>query len=59
MNVQMWVHVLRTFMTHLLVHIHQKKKITAKIASVFYKVKSSRESKYFFFFALLSITIVS
>ena len=38
MNVQMWVHVLRTFVTHLLVHMHQKEKIAqeiaAKIASV-------------------------
>jgi hypothetical protein len=38
MNVQMRVHVLRTFVTHLLVHIHQKEKIAlaiaAKIASV-------------------------
>jgi hypothetical protein len=42
MNVQMRVHttihILRTFVTHLLVHMHQKKKIAleiaAKIASV-------------------------
>ena len=38
MNVQMRVHVLRTFVTHLLVHMHQKEKIAleiaAKIASV-------------------------
>jgi hypothetical protein len=38
MNVQMRVHVLKTFLTHLLVHMHQKKKIaleiTTKIASV-------------------------
>ena len=38
MNVQMRVDVLRTFITHLLVHIHQKEKIVleiaAKIASV-------------------------
>jgi hypothetical protein len=38
MNVQVRVHILRTFLTHLLVHIHQKKKIaleiTAKISSV-------------------------
>jgi hypothetical protein len=37
-NVQMRVHILRTFITCLLVHIHQKKKIAleiaAKIASV-------------------------
>jgi hypothetical protein len=38
MNVQMRVHILRTFVTHLLVHIHQKTKIaleiSAKIASI-------------------------
>jgi hypothetical protein len=38
MNVQMRVYVLRTFVTHLLVHMHQKEKIAleiaAKIASV-------------------------
>ena len=37
MNVQMRIHILRTFLTHLLVHIHQKKialEITAKISSV-------------------------
>ena len=38
MKVQMGVHILRTFIAHLLVHIHQKNKIaleiTAKIASV-------------------------
>jgi hypothetical protein len=38
MNVQMRVHVLRTFVTHLLVHMHQKEsialEIVAKIASV-------------------------
>jgi hypothetical protein len=38
MNVQMRVLVLRTFVTHLLVHVHQKEKIAleiaAKIASV-------------------------
>jgi hypothetical protein len=38
MNVQMRIHILKTFLTHLLVHIHQKKKIAleiaAKIASV-------------------------
>jgi hypothetical protein len=37
MNVQMKEHVLRTFVTHLLVHMHQKEKIAreieAKIAS--------------------------
>jgi hypothetical protein len=30
----MWVHVLRTFVTHLLVHIPQKEEIPAKFASV-------------------------
>ena len=38
MDIQMRVHVLRTFVTHLLVHMHQKEKIaleiTAKIATV-------------------------
>ena len=38
MNVQMRIHILRTFITHLLIHIHQKKnialEIAAKIASV-------------------------
>ena len=37
MNVQVKEHTLRTFVTYLLVHIHQKKieiEITAKIASV-------------------------
>jgi hypothetical protein len=33
MNVQMKIHILRTFITHLLVHIHQKKKIEPKIAA--------------------------
>jgi hypothetical protein len=32
--VAMRVHILRTFVTHLLVHIYQKEKIAAKIASV-------------------------
>jgi hypothetical protein len=38
MNVEMKVHKLRSFITHLLVHMHQKEKIAleiaAKIASV-------------------------
>jgi hypothetical protein len=39
MNVEMRVHILRTFVTHLLIHIHQKKitlelEIAAKIASI-------------------------
>jgi hypothetical protein len=33
MNIQMKVHVLRTFVTHLLVHMHQKKKIALEIAA--------------------------
>ena len=32
MNIQMRVHVLRTFITHLLVHMHQKEKIALEIA---------------------------
>ena len=35
---QMRVHILRTFVTHLLVHIHQKKKIANKIAAKFASV---------------------
>ena len=38
MNVKMRVNILRTFITHVLVHMHQKEKIAleiaAKIASV-------------------------
>ena len=34
MNVQMRVRALKTFVTHLLIHMHQKEKIAAKIASV-------------------------
>ena len=34
MNVQMMrVHILRTFITHLLIHIHQKKKIALEFAA--------------------------
>jgi hypothetical protein len=33
MNVQMRVHILITFITDLLVHIHQKKKVALKIAA--------------------------
>jgi hypothetical protein len=32
MNVQMRVHVLQIFVTHLLVHMHQKEKIALEIA---------------------------
>jgi hypothetical protein len=38
MNVQIRAHIIRTFITHPLVHIHQKRKVSpkmeAKIASV-------------------------
>jgi hypothetical protein len=34
MNVQIKVHKLRKFITHLLVHIHQKKKIALGIATM-------------------------
>jgi hypothetical protein len=33
MNVKMRVHILRTFVTHLLVHMHQKEKIALEIAA--------------------------
>jgi hypothetical protein len=33
MNVHMREHVLRTFVTHLLVHMHQKEKIALEIAA--------------------------
>ena len=33
MNVQVRVHILRSFITHLLLHIHQKKKIALEIAA--------------------------
>jgi hypothetical protein len=33
MNVQMRVHILRTFVTHLLVHMHQIRKIALEIAT--------------------------
>jgi hypothetical protein len=39
MNVQMKVHKLRSFITHLLVHIHQKKKIVLEIAAKICKCK--------------------
>jgi hypothetical protein len=34
MDVQKREHTIRTFITHQLVHVHQKKNIAAKIASV-------------------------
>jgi hypothetical protein len=40
MNVQMRVYILRTFVTHLFLHIHQKEKIAVKIASVNGPLKS-------------------
>jgi hypothetical protein len=33
MNVQTKVHKLRSFITHLLVHIHQKKKMAVELAA--------------------------
>ena len=55
MNVEMKVHVLRTFVTPLLVHMHQKAKnaleMAAKIASVKRPLQASRSS---FLFARLS-----
>jgi hypothetical protein len=41
MNVQMRVHVLRTFIAHLLVHIHQKKKIAVEMAEKIASVNGS------------------
>ena len=38
MNVQMRVHILTTFMTHMLIHIHRKKKISLEIAAEFASV---------------------
>jgi hypothetical protein len=42
MNVQMRVHILRTFVTHLLVHMHQKKKIAPEMAEKIASVTCSR-----------------
>jgi hypothetical protein len=33
MNIQMRVHILRTFITRILVHMHQKKKIALEIVA--------------------------
>ena len=41
MNVQMRVHVLRTFITHLLVHIHHKEEIAVEIAAKITSVKGT------------------
>ena len=38
MNVHVRVHVLRAFITHLLVHMHQKEKIALEIAAKFASV---------------------
>ena len=46
MNVQMRVHILRTFITHLLVHIRQKKKIALEIAAIFASVKADFQSSH-------------
>ena len=40
MNVQMRVHILRTFVTHLLVHMCQKKKIALEIAAQIARVST-------------------
>ena len=40
MNVQMRVHILRTFVTHLLVHMHQKEKIALEIAAKIARVST-------------------
>ena len=45
MNVQMRVHILRTFITDLLVHIHQKTKIALEIAAKIASVKG-RNSQF-------------
>jgi hypothetical protein len=39
MNVKMRVHILRTFVTHLLVHMHQKEEIALEIAAKIASVK--------------------
>jgi hypothetical protein len=41
MNVQVRIHILRTFITHLLVHMHQKKKIALEIAAKIASVNGS------------------
>ena len=41
MNVQMRINILRTFITRLLVHIHQKKKIALEIAAKIASVSGS------------------
>ena len=41
MNVKMRVHVLRTFITHLLVHMHQKEEFAVEIAAKITSVKGT------------------
>jgi hypothetical protein len=57
MNVQMREHVLRTFVTHLLVHIHQKKKIALEILAKMVSVKQAciRNETYSFLVPLVLI----
>jgi hypothetical protein len=43
MNVEMRVHVLQTFVTHPLVHMHQEEKIALEIASKFASVNEPLE----------------
>jgi hypothetical protein len=53
MNVQIKVHKLRKFITHLLVHIHQKKKIALGIATKIACVNGMLISFSAFIFPLL------
>jgi hypothetical protein len=45
MNVQMRVHVLRIFVTHLLVHMNQEEKIALEIAAKIASVNGPLERK--------------
>jgi hypothetical protein len=47
MNVQMWVHILRTFVIHLPVHINQKKNIALEIAAKIASVKAHTDRTRF------------
>jgi hypothetical protein len=47
MNVQMGVHILRTFITYLIVHMRQKTKIALEIAAKIASV-NGRYNEYFF-----------
>ena len=55
----MRVHVLRTFVTHLLVHMHQKEKITLEIAAKIIKtlMPQSNENKSCMRVNSLSLTL--